>query len=81
MISWMRKKKKFVALSSVEAEYISASMASYEAPWLRKFFGELFDQILDTIVIYCDNTSGIFLVDNFIFHDNSKHIEIMYHYI
>ena len=33
-ISWMSRKQKSVALSIAEAEYIAASMASYEAVWL-----------------------------------------------
>lgn len=59
MISWMSRKQNFVALSMTEAEYIVAGMASYEAVWLRKLFGELFEHVLDIINIYCDNKSGI----------------------
>ena len=44
-----------MALSSAEAEYIAASMASYEAVWLRKLFSELFGFTLDTTVILCNN--------------------------
>ncbi len=56
-------------------------MASYEVVWLRKLFGELFEQVPDTTVIYCDNKSEIRLAENHLFHDKSKHIEITYHYI
>ena len=76
MKSWMSRKQKSVALSTVEAEYIAASMASCEAVWLRKLFGEMFEQVLETIVIYYDNNSGIHLVENLVFHDKSKKIEI-----
>ncbi len=48
----MSRKQKSVALSAVEVEYVAASMASYEAVWLRKLFGELFEHVLDTTVIY-----------------------------
>jgi hypothetical protein len=58
-ISWMSRKQKSVALSTAEAEYIAASMASCEAVWLRKLFSELFGHVLDTTVILCDNQSGI----------------------
>lgn len=81
MISWMSIKQKFVALSTAEVEYIIASMASCEAIWMRKLFGELFKHVLDTTVIYCDNKSEIRLVENLVFHDKSKQIEIKYHYI
>lgn len=55
-------------------------MANCEAVWLRKLFGELFEQVLVTTVIYCDNKSGIRLTENPVFHDKSKLIEIKYHY-
>jgi len=77
----MSKKQKLVALSTAEAEYIAASMASYEAIWLRKLFSELFGHVLDTTVILCDNQSGIQLSENPMFHDRSKHIDIRYHFI
>ena len=41
----------------------------------------LFNQEMDAIVILCDNQSFIKMMDNLVFHDNSKHIEIWYHYI
>eukprot|EP00253_Pinus_taeda_P036310 PITA_36310 len=43
-ISWMSRTQKSVALSTAEAEYIAASMASYEAVWLRKLFSEMLKQ-------------------------------------
>jgi len=77
----MRRKQKSVALSTAEAEYIAASMASCEAVWLRKLFSELFGFTLVTNVILCDNQGGIHLSENPIFHDRFKHIDIRYHYI
>jgi len=56
-------------------------MASCEAVWLRKLFGELFEQFLDTIMIYCDNKSGVRLEKSPMFRDKSKHIEIRYYFI
>ena len=32
-------------------------------------------------MIYCDNQSCMKLIENPIFHDRSKHIEIRYHFI
>jgi len=43
MISWMRRKQNFVALSTAEEKYIFVSMDSCEAAWLRKLFGEVFE--------------------------------------
>lgn len=81
MISWMRNKQKFVSLNTVQAEYITASMTSSEEMWMRKLFGELFEHVLGTIMIYYDIKSGIQISKNYVFHDRSKLIEIRYHYI
>ena len=77
----MRRKQKLVALSTANAEYIAASMACCEVVWLRKLFSELFEHMLDTTMIFCDNQSGIHLSENPVFHDHSKHIDIKYHFI
>jgi len=80
-ISWMSMKHKSVALSTVEVEYIVASMVCCEVVWLRKLFCELFEHVLDTTMIFCDNQSGIHCLENPVFHDNYKHIDIRYHFI
>ena len=56
-------------------------MACCEVVWLRKLFSELFEHVLDTTMIYCDNQSGILLSENPVFHDRFKHINIKYHFI
>jgi hypothetical protein len=80
-ISWLSRKQSSVALSTIEAEYIAASVASREAMWLRKFLVGLFDLELKPTLIYCDNQSCVKLLENLVFHDKSKHIEIKYHFI
>jgi hypothetical protein len=70
-----------VALSSTEVEYMTTSLASCEVIWLRKLLIGLFDQELESMVIHYDNESCIKLSENPMFHDKSKHIEIIYHFI
>ena len=55
VISWFSKKQSCMALSTVEAEYVAACLASCEAVWLRKLLSDLFDLQLDATCIYCDN--------------------------
>ena len=81
VVSWFSRKQKSVALSSAEAEYITASQASCEALWLRKLMVALFDQELRPTVIHYDNQSCIRLSENPVLHDRSKYIEIRYHFI
>ena len=81
MISWASRKQKSVALSTAEAKYIVACDACTEAVWLRRLISGLFDQVLDSTVIYCDNQSCVKLSENPVFHDRSKHIEIKYYFM
>eukprot|EP00253_Pinus_taeda_P025672 PITA_25672 len=81
VVSWFSRKQQSVALSSAEAEYMAASLASCEAIWLRKMLFGLFGQPLRPSVIYCDNQSCIKLTENPVFHDRSKHIGIRYQFI
>jgi hypothetical protein len=41
----------------------------------------LFGDKLETTVVHCDNQSCIKLIENPVFHDRSKHIDMKYHYI
>lgn len=81
MISWSSRKQGSVALSTIEAEYVASCDASREVVWLRKLLAGLFDQMLETTVIFCDNQSFVKLSENLMFHDWSKHIEMRYHFI
>jgi hypothetical protein len=82
-MSWASRKQKFVALhtSTAEGKYIAASTACTKEVWLRKLVSELSDQVLDSIVIYCDDQSCVKLLENPLFHDKSKHIEIKDHFL
>ena len=60
---------------------MAPSQFSCEAIWLRKMLVGLFGQELPPTVIHCDNQSCIKLSENPVFHDQSKHIEIRYHFI
>ena len=81
MISQSNQKQTSMALNIVEAEYIAASDTIREVVWLRKLLVGLFDQMLETTVIYCDNQRCVKLLKNLVFHDRSKHIEMRYHFI
>ena len=81
MISWFSRKQTSISLNTVEAEYIVACLACSEAVWLRKMLAGLFDAEIDVTDIHCDNHNCIKMIENPMFHDKSKHMEIIYHYI
>jgi hypothetical protein len=81
MVSWCCKKQSFVALSTIEVEYIALSVLVREAVWLRKLLTNLFNHEMDPTIIHCDNQSCVKLSENLMLHDRLKDIEIKYHYI
>ena len=81
VISCFSRKQSYVALSTAEAEYVVACLAICEAVWMRKLLFDLFDLQMDATCIYCNNQSCVKLLENPVFHENLKHIEIKYHYI
>eukprot|EP00253_Pinus_taeda_P026105 PITA_26105 len=80
-VSWYSRKQRLVALSSVEEKYMAASHAGCEAIWMRKILVELFGQMMDLMVIYCDNHNCIKISEIPVFHDRSKHIDMCYHHL
>ncbi|KAK9042692.1 hypothetical protein V6N11_017757 [Hibiscus sabdariffa] len=60
-ISWKCSKQDTVADSTMEAEYVSASKATKEIVWIKKFISELgvVPSISDVLGLYCDNNGAI----------------------
>jgi hypothetical protein len=81
MTSWKSRKQSSISLSTTEAEYIATCSTSCEAIWIQKLLTGLFDLEMEATVILCDNQSCIKMMENPVFHDKSKHIEIWYYYI
>jgi hypothetical protein len=70
-----------VALSSCESEYIAAATAACQGVWLGRLLGDLLGVPPLVAELNVDNKSAIQLCKNPVFHDQSKHIEVRYHYI
>jgi hypothetical protein len=81
MVLWSSKKQSCVALSTAEVEYMASCATFREAVWLQNLLSGLFGLKLGAACIWCDNQSCMKLLENLVFHDRSKHIEIKYHYI
>eukprot|EP00268_Persea_americana_P015414 TRINITY_DN17101_c0_g1_i5.p1 TRINITY_DN17101_c0_g1~~TRINITY_DN17101_c0_g1_i5.p1 ORF type:complete len:525 (+),score=94.13 TRINITY_DN17101_c0_g1_i5:1509-3083(+) len=80
-VSWCSKKQTTVALSSCEAEYMAATMATQECIWLKRLIQDLVSVFNLPVPIYCDNESAIKLAGNPVFHARTKHIETHYHFV
>lgn len=79
-ISWESRKQRTVALSSMEAEYMSIAEACKEAIYLKSLLSELVGSS-STVLLYNDSQSAQKLVANYVCHRKSKHIDIRYHFI
>ncbi|CAL8993586.1 unnamed protein product [Prunus brigantina] len=81
MFSWASIKQNTVALSTAEAEYVSAAEATSQAKWLRFVLEDFGEEQVEGTPILCDNTSAIAMAKNPVFHQKSRHISRKFHFI
>jgi hypothetical protein len=80
-VSWASKRQATVALSTVEAEYISLTRAAQQPKWMYAWMSEAeLEQPLPG-VLYCDNRSAVDLTKTTKSHSKVKHIDIRHHFI
>ncbi|GKC30124.1 retrovirus-related pol polyprotein from transposon TNT 1-94, partial [Tanacetum coccineum] len=80
LTSWFSKKQIALAISTIEAEYVSAEKACQQALWMKQALIN-YDVRVDDIPIMCDNKGAIDLSKNPVQHSRSKHIEIRHHFL
>ncbi|GJX61994.1 retrovirus-related pol polyprotein from transposon TNT 1-94 [Tanacetum coccineum] len=80
LTSWFSKKQTALAISTTEAEYVSAGKACQQALWMKQALVDYCIR-LDDIPIMCDNKEAIDLSKNPVQHSCTKHIEICYHFL
>ena len=79
-ITWQSKRQQCIALSTTEAEFVSAASAVKEIIWLKRLFTEC-EIDIKNYTLFIDNMSAIKLIKNPEFHQRSKHIDVKYHFI
>lgn len=80
-VAWASKKQPTMALSSTEAEYRVLTEGAKEATWLKLLLNGLGFPPKRPITIHCDNMSNMNIAKNPVFHSQTKHIEVHYHYV
>jgi len=80
LTSWFSKKQTALAISTTEAEYVSAGKACQQALWMKQALVDYGIQLND-ITILCDNKGAIDLSKNPVQHARTKHIEIRHHFL
>ncbi|GKB26133.1 hypothetical protein Tco_0865534 [Tanacetum coccineum] len=80
LISWFLKKQTALAISIIEAEYVSVKKACQQALWMKQALID-YDIRLDDVPIMCDNKGTINLSKNPVQHSRTKHIKICHHFL
>ncbi|GJV48827.1 hypothetical protein Tco_1439039 [Tanacetum coccineum] len=80
LTSWFSKKQTALAISTIEAKYVSAKKACQQALWMKQALID-YDVRLDDVPIMCDNKGAIDLSKNPVQHSRTKHIEIRHHFL
>lgn len=81
IVSWESRKQRTVALSSMEAEYMSMAEACKESMYLRVLLSEVTYQDVCPVTLYNDSQSAQKFVINHALHRKSKHIDIRYNFL
>ncbi|GJY39098.1 copia protein [Tanacetum coccineum] len=74
------EKQTALAISTTEAEYVSAGKACQQALWMKQALID-YGICLDDVLIMCDNKGAIDLSKNPVQHSRTKHIEIHHHFL
>jgi hypothetical protein len=81
-VSWSSKLQSIVALSTTEAEYVSAVSAGAEICWLRSLFTELgFNLSSSPSPLYIDNQSALAVAKNPEHHGRMKHLDLRFYWL
>lgn len=80
-VSWSSKRQATVALSTVEAEYISLARAAQQLKWMYSWMAEVGLEQSMPGLLYCDNRGAVDLTKTTKSHSKVKHIDVRHHYI
>jgi hypothetical protein len=80
-VSWMSRLQSIVALSTTEAEFISAVSAGQEIVWMRSFLGELGYSFDVPLLLLVDNQSAIQVARAPEHHGRMKHLDLRFFWL
>ncbi|CAL1392348.1 unnamed protein product [Linum trigynum] len=81
LIIWKSKKQGTVSRSSSEAEYRALAQLTCEVVWVKRLIQELGIDHIQPVDLFCDSRSAIYIAENPMFHERTKHIEIDCHVV
>lgn len=79
-ISWASKLQLTVALSTCEAEFVTAANAAKELLWIRTLLSD-FTGHIEPVKLFVDNQGALKLIQQPHSHQRTKHVDIAYRFI
>lgn len=80
-ILWFAKKQPTILLCSTEVEYRAMVVTTAKITWLSFLLIDLHVHHFVSPISKCDNLNASQIIVNLVFHAQSKHNEIVYHYV
>ena len=80
-ISWASRLQSIVALSTTEAEFISAVSAGQEIVWLRTLLSEFGYAFKGPSTLHIDNRSALSVANNPEHHGRMTHLDIRFYWL
>ena len=81
VISWKSKKQGSTTLSITEAEYVALSQCACELKFLMMLLQDMKVKIKLPIMLREDNTGAIFITNNEVVSQRTKHIDTRHHFV
>ncbi|XP_075088620.1 secreted RxLR effector protein 161-like [Nicotiana tabacum] len=82
-ISWKSKKQTYIALSTMETEFVACASVVQEVVWLKRFFEHLdiTKNSQGPMTLYCDSQAAIAYTKDPKYHSKTKYIDIKYNFV
>jgi len=80
-ISWRSRRQHSVTLSSSEAEFVALSKAAKEIKFIVQVLLSISIPVKLPVIVCIDNVGAIFLAENVTTSQQTKHINIQYHFV
>lgn len=81
LITWKSKKPSVVAKSSDEAKSKAMAHPRCELIWLKSLYKKMHLFQKRTMNVYYDNKTGVYIVNNSVYHERTEHTEVDRHVI